>query len=187
MAQTFRSGHVTELGFYTEQDADILASWYYDQAYRFFFRHFGEMLEMDGIRQLGRHLLAGGTHLLVIREKSTQNPIGLMTFILEKASAKVYKFGIMLHESFQRKTYAIDAIVILGDYLCRVKKAHKIVVEFSDQDAQIHRITQKGGFTHEATLKDEIFVDGKYFDEARYYLMDETFFELYGEFLPVGE
>lgn len=186
MADPFRSGHVTELEFYTERDVDVLASWYYDQAYRFFFRHFAEVLDRDGLKKLGQHLLAGGTHLMVIREKSTQNPIGLMTFILEKASARVYKFGIMLDESFQRKTYAIDAIVILVDYLCRVKKAHKIVVEFSDQDMQIHRITQKGGFTHEATLKEEIFVDGKYFDEARYSLMDKTFFELYGDFLPEG-
>lgn len=184
MGKPFRPGHVTELSYYTEVDADVLASWYYDYTYRFFFRDFGSALGIEDLKDLGNRLNRTGIRLLVIRDKSTQKPIGLMTFVLEKASARIYKFGIMLDDSIQHKTWAIDAIVILADHIFNTLNAHKLVVEFSDSDTHIHRITAKGGFVHEATLREEIFVDGVYHDEARYSLSRSTFTELYSGFLP---
>lgn len=184
MAKPFRLGHATELSYFSPDDAEVLAGWYYDYSYRFFFRDFGQALELEDLKNLGERLGLSGIRLLVIRDKTTQKPIGLMTFVLEKSSAKIYKFGIMLDDAIQHKTWAIDAIVILSDHIFKTLNAHKLVVEFCDKDAHIHRITAKGGFIHEATLKEEIFVDGVYYDEARYSLARQTYFDLYGDFLP---
>ena len=184
MLNSFRSGHVTDLKPCQAADADDLFRWYYDRSYRFFFREFQSQLSFEELKDLGDALSYGGITLLVIVDKTTGKNIGLMTFVLEKRCSRVYKFGIMLDEGCQHKTYAIDAIVVLGDFLFRVKNAHKLVVEFCDEDKHIHRITQKGGFKHEATLKEEVCLEGIFFDEARYSLMRETFFELYKDFLP---
>lgn len=192
MSELFRPGHVVKLMPYSPEHAEKFSEWYYDYDYRFFFRDFSQALSLDGLRTIGDAMARVGRHLLVIIDKASGEPIGVMTYALEKASAKIYKFGIMMASPQQHKTWAIEAIIILGDFLFMKSGAHKLVVEFSDKDAHIHRITAKGGFKHEATLKEELFVDGEYYDEARYAIYESTYRELYMTYLdgvtnPSGE
>lgn len=185
MAQPFLDGKCVELCFFSEADAEALSSWYYDFNYRFFFREFLSRFEPEDFKKLGANLKCGGVDLITIKDLNTKEKIGLMTFVLEKFSAQVYKFGIMLDVNHQGKTWAIDSIIVLGMYLFRVKKAHKLVVEFCDKDEHIHRITKKGGFTHEATLKEELLVNGIYYDEARYSMGAAVYEKLYGDYLKI--
>lgn len=183
MSQTFRPGHVVKLVPYGPEHAEKFSEWYYDYDYRFFFRDFSQALTLEGLKTLGDGMARAGNHLLVITDKALNEPIGVMTYALEKATAKIYKFGIMMASTNQHKTWAIEAIIILADFLFIKNGAHKLVVEFSDKDAHIHRITAKGGFKHEATLPEELFVDGIYYDEARYALYESAYRELYGAYL----
>ena len=183
MSEFFRPGHVVKLAPYSSEHAEKFSEWYYDYEYRFFFRDFSQALSLDGLRTLGTKMASTGSHLLVITDKATDEPIGVMTYSLEKSAAKIYKFGIMMASSNQHKTLAIEAIIILGDFLFIRKNCHKLFVEFSDKDTHIHRITAKGGFVLEATLKEEIFVDGEYYDEARYAIYESVYRELYGTYL----
>jgi RimJ/RimL family protein N-acetyltransferase len=180
----FREGHVVKLVRYGPEHAEKAAEWYYGFEYRFFFRDFTDPLDMEAIKNLHISMGRSGYHLLTILDKVTGAPIGLMTYILEKPNARIFKFGIMLDANCQRKTWAIDAINVLGDYLFNKCFAHKLTVEFADTDKQIHRITAQGGFTHDATLKEELFIDGKYIDEVRYSLHIDKYEELYSNFLP---
>ena len=187
MAHPFRDGNVVELVHFSEKYAEAVADWYYDMDYRFFFREFDEAMEIEEIKTLGQDMATAGNFLLVILNKETQEPIGLMTYTLEKRSARIYKFGIMLDNNVQNKSWAIDAINVLGDLCFRVKKCHKLVVEFRDCDKHIHRITAQGGFKHEATLPEEIQLDDKYYDEVRYSIYEDTYWDLYKDFLPQKE
>lgn len=183
MTEPFRPGHVVELAPYAVAHADKFAAWYYDYEYRFFFRHFSQTFQADDFKTLGDAMEHAGSPLVIILDKALQTPIGAMTYSLEKSSSRIYKFGIMMDRDTQHKTWAIEAIIILADHLFTKRKAHKLAVEFCDQDAHIHRITAKGGFNHDATLKEELFMDGVFMDEARYSLHEDDYRRLYGDYL----
>lgn len=188
MTEKFRSGCVCRLVPYDKKHAQKFSEWYYDFDYRFFFRDFSEVLEPRHFEIIGDEMARGGNSLLIIEELATGDPIGIMTYRLEKPSAKIYKFGIMLDQNFQRKTYAIEAIILLGDHLFMKKGAHKLVVEFSAEDEQIFRITAKGGFTHDGTFKEELFIDGRYYDEARFSITRQVYLDVYAPYLEsLGE
>lgn len=182
-APEFRDGHFSRLVPFNPDHSEKLATWYYGQDYRFFFRDFTDALTMEALQKLDKSMARSGYRLLTILDKETAEPIGLMTYILEKPNAHIFKFGILLDANCQRKTVAIDAINILADFLFNKCFAHKLSVEFSDEDKQIHRITALGGFDHDATLKEELFMDGRYYDEARYSLHIDMYEALYSTYL----
>lgn len=179
----FRPGKFVRLVPYRAEHAEKLCAWYYDPDYRFFFRDFLQNLDLERFRKLGDDMAHSGVHLITILDAPTGEPIGLMTLLLEKRSARIFKFGIMLEHGYQGRSWAIEAIIILADYVFGKRGGRKYVVEFCTEDAHIRRITEKGGFTHEATFREEIFVDGKYHDEARYALSVEAYRERYSGYL----
>lgn len=183
MTKPFQNGHFVELAFYSKDDAAAVSTWFYDFDYRFFFRDFSFLVKIEDFPKLGENLARQGISLVTIKDKKTGNPVGLLTFGLEKPAAKIYKFGIMLDNKLQHKVFAVDALIVMGNYLFHQKDAFKVSLEFCAEDKHIKRITDKGGFTHDATLKDEVFVDGKRYDEERYSMTKEVYVKLYGEYL----
>lgn len=181
--EDLRPGKATQLVCFRPEHADFVSAWYYDFQYRFFFRDFGTIADPAAFKTLDARLMRAGLTLLTIIDRATQKPIGVMTFMLEKAAASVYKFGILLDRDCQNRTFAIESIIILGDYLFNRRSARKLVVEFCERDTHIHRISQLGGFKHEATLPGEIFMDGEYLDEARSAFYNDQFDDLYGGYL----
>lgn len=182
----FQAGRECVLVRFRPEHADAVSAWYYDFEYRYFFRDYGKFTDPETFKTIDVLLARAGTVLLTILDVQTSQPIGLMTYSFEKRSANVYKFGIMLDATCQRKSTAIEAIIILGDYLFNKRSARKLIVEFSDGDAQIHRICRIGGFTQEALLKEECFMDDRYWDEARYSFFNHQFDELYEGYLESG-
>lgn len=186
MPSLFTPGKFTELVFYSEKYAEKMSEWYYDFDYRYFFRENIRQRTLEDFKVMRQDLAAGGVGLTVILDKVSREPVGLMTFQCTSNNSHVYRFGIMLEKGRQHKTHAIDAIIVLMDYFTHRCLAHKVFVEICDDDKHIHRICQLGGFTHEATLKEEILMDGKYHDVARYYLMADAFKGYYGNYLSDG-
>lgn len=182
----FKPGQDCYLVRYRPEHAEQTMQWYYDFEYRFFFRDCSRISNPETFKELDKIYQRTGYTLLTIMDAKTDVPIGLMTLALEKTSAGVYKFGIMLDVNNQRKAVAIEAIIIMGDYLFNKRSARKLVVEFCDGDKQIHRICQLGGFTQEALLKEECFMDDKYWDEARYSFFNHQFDLLYADYLDSG-
>lgn len=182
----FQPGRECFLTRFRPEHAEAVSNWYYNFEYRYFFRDYGKFSDPEIFKTIDQVLARAGFVLLTILDNQTGDPIGLMTFAVEKKSASVYKFGIMLDSSCQRKTTAIEAIIIMGDYLFNKCSVRKLVVEFSDNDAQIHRICQIGRFTQEALLKEECFMDDRYWDEARYSFFNHQFDDLYDGYLESG-
>lgn len=182
----FTPGRECLLVRYRPEHADALSAWYYDFEYRYFFRDYGKFSDPEVFKTMDQIMARVGFVLLTILAADSGEPIGLMTYALEKKSASVYKFGIMLDSTCQRKTTAIEAIIILGEYLFNKRSARKLVVEFCDNDAQIHRICRIGQFTQEATLKEECFMDDQYLDEVRYSFFNHQFDDLYDGYLESG-
>lgn len=168
--------HVTLVPFEPNHGPAVM-EWFYDHRYAAFFRDFPDtpMDLSQGIHFFSTLPITTGIGLFVVVSRETGFPIGLMTYECLKRKAGVFRFGIMLTDKYQHKTYAIECITLLGYYLMENEKMRKLVVEFLTTDDHIRRITEHGGFEREGVLKGEALVDGTYRDEYRYFITAEVF------------
>lgn len=178
-----KDGHQVRLVPFAPEHGDKVFAWYYDIAYQFFFRDFDRALTLDDCRNFNKLLALSGVECLVVQHIASGEIIGLMTHACLKRKPGVAKLGILLDQTLQHKTLAIEAIIILCDYLYHRLQFNKIIVEVLATDAHVRRITEKGGWTFEATLVKEAVLNGALVDEARYYLLKDQFDKLYGTYL----
>lgn len=163
--------------------AEAIYSWYYDVSYEAFFRDYPNVpLEKNDFHHFGDWIAKSGNGLFVIVHKDDNKPIGLMTYTCLKSKSGIFRFGILLDNEYQRKTYAIEAIILLCFYLFENKGATKLVVEFLERDQHIERITAQGGFHKEGLLLGEALISGEYLNELRYAITKQTVHELYGAY-----
>ncbi len=106
-------------------------------------------------------------------------------FVIEKNNVKVgivelveidyihrnTEFQIIIDPAFQGKGYAHIATNLALDYAFRVLNMHKVylIVDTTNEGA-IH-VYEKAGFIKEAELIEEFFVEGKYHDALRMYML----------------
>lgn len=180
MTQKLLEGPNLKLVPYSEEYAELMQSWFYDHRYAAYFRDFEEVpLSLADFKNLGRQFEKVGQNLYIIILKEANQPIGLMTNCCLKKKSGVFRFGILLDADHQRKTYAIEAIVIHGHYLYEYRGCQKLCVEILKRDEHIQRITEQGGFIFETVLKAEAKMGDEYLDEVRFYMDRARAYELY--------
>ena len=167
--------------------APIVFNWYYDVTYKLFFREMDAPYTVDDLKKFDLIMGRAGVRLFMVLDKETSTPIGMVTHYCLKGKAGVNRIGIMMDKKHQHKTYTIEALIILGDYLYNRMGFNKLVIEFLAKDSHIRRIAEKGGWKYEATLVSETVVDGQRVDEVRYYMFKDTYLELYGNYFEVLE
>lgn len=182
MCASFKKGYVVNLTPFSSDHGAKVFEWYYDIAYKLFFREFDSLLSLEDFKKFDNMMARAGVSLATIVDKEKGFPIGLMTFCCLKQKSGVYRVGILLDKNSQHKTYAIEAFIILGDRLYNRLGCQKLVVEYMADDTHFRRISEKGGFVFESVLKREALVDGEYKDEVRYYMTKEVYGELYGNY-----
>lgn len=159
--------------------------WFYGYEYRYFFRENTQMLGPEDFQKF-QELSPSGLQRMTLLENQSQTPVGHMTFNLVKPLAAIYNFGILLDKDHRGKTFCIEGCVLMMELLFRRLGAHKMVCDVSAEDVHLNRIIELGGFTHEATFKDEIFFENRYFDENHYVIFKDRFEEYYGDFAEKG-
>lgn len=182
MSLSFKEGYVVNLTPFSPDHGTKVFAWYYDVAYKLFFREFDAVLSVEDCSKMDVMMARGGVSLNTIIDKESNQPIGLMTYLCLKQKSGVFRVGILLDKKCQHKTYAIEALIILGDRLYNHLGCRKLVVEYMADDTHIRRISEKGGFVYESVLKQEALVDGELKDEVKYYMTKEVYENLYGSY-----
>ncbi len=182
MSLSFKEGYVVNLMPFSPDHGAKLFEWYYDVAYKLFFREFAVVFSLEDCQKLDVIMARSGSTLLTIVDRESNQPIGLMTYCCLKRPSGVFRVGILLDKKCQHKTYAIEALIILGDRLYYHLGCRKLVVEYMAEDTHIRRISEKGGFVFESVLKQEALVDGELKDEVKYYMTKEVYDDLYGNY-----
>lgn len=177
-----KEGFVVKLVPFAPEHAEKVFEWYYDVAYKLFFREFDAPLSLEQCRQFNLIMAKSGVTIFMIIEKETNLAIGMMTHCPLKRKSGVTRFGILLDKNFQHKTYAIEALIILGDFVYNRLGFRKLVIEYLASDTHIRRISEKGGWIFETILKEEALIDGEYVDEVRYHMFKKVYDELYGNY-----
>ncbi len=74
---------------------------------------------------------------------------------------------------YWNKNIGTEASRMLIEYGFKELNLHKIYAGIFTPNKRSWMVAEKNGFKLEATLKDECYVDGKYVDEYRYYILQD--------------
>ncbi|MFW9950769.1 MAG: GNAT family N-acetyltransferase [Candidatus Thorarchaeota archaeon] len=98
-------------------------------------------------------------------------PIGICELSEIDWTNRVSFVGILIGEKiYWGQNFCTEAIRLLTKYAFEELNLHKLKYgSFSPNKASL-RCAEKAGFSHEATLKQEIYIDGKYYDTEFYTL-----------------
>lgn len=148
---------------YEPNQWEILNRWQYDEAYQEFFRDsLGPMTE-EQLRAYG----VGKQCFMIFKES---NVVGIITIGDVNPITSVAKAGILIDKEYQKSGYFLESLWIAAQYLFKDLRLRKLVLEVMSTNARLRSMVQKIGFEEEAILKDEAYLDGKFFDMARYFI-----------------
>ena len=126
--------------------------------------------------------------LFAIHDVKTDEFIGTSHFGPIDWLQRTGTFGIMIgNKKFWGKGYGTEIFFRLTDYGFRRLNLHKISVgALAEQEAAIGDM-KRLGYTQEATLREEVFHDGKYVDALKFAILDHEFYGgPYGNGWPGG-
>lgn len=159
---------------YQENFGEFIANWYYSDQYKKFFRH---IIKPLCHAELLKYPLTMNCTVFMISHK--EDIIGMLTMTDYKPLARACKIGMMIDKKFQKNGYALEAMVNSLDYLFNRLNLKKAVFTVMSGDKRTEELLKKGGVRKEATLKAEIYHEGKYLDEIHYTIFKDQFNRLY--------
>lgn len=179
MSEILATGPRLELITYEDVYADLRFEWFYSPQYQNYFRdelHY--MFSPESFEGMAEKIKKAGQNLLVLRERQTQRGVGLMNYSAHKPLARVYRFGVMLDQDFQGAAMCIEACILLCELLFQKLSAQKIICDVWAEDRHLNAMILRGGFVHESTAKNEVFLNGQYSDENRYVMFRDDYFRM---------
>lgn len=87
------------------------------------------------------------------------------------------EFAIMMDPEQQGKGYAKTATTLAMDYAFRTLNLHKLYLIVDVENKKAVHIYEKMGYSHEATLTDEFFINGAYHSIAYMSLFQKDYLE----------
>ncbi|WP_027632773.1 GNAT family N-acetyltransferase [Clostridium hydrogeniformans] len=108
---------------------------------------------------------ANGTHLYAsVIIKSTQKIIGTAMIFNFDEEAKQAEIGYVFHKDHWSKGYGSECVALMSDFAFESLNLHKIHACVVDANIGSARILEKNGYELEGRLKDNYFIEGKYYD-----------------------
>ena len=114
-----------------------------------------------------------------IEVKETKEVIGMIAAHETDPRNGTFEYGIAIRETFQRKGYATEAVVLLLRYFfddLRYQKCNSNVHGWNDGSKKLQ---EKLGFTLEGQIRRANYSEGQYYDKFIYGMTIEEFRERY--------
>jgi [ribosomal protein S5]-alanine N-acetyltransferase len=119
-----------------------------------------------------------GTHLFAsVVLKSTQEIIGtimLFNFVKEANHAEI---GYVFHQGHWGKGYGTESVALTTDFAFKTLNLHKVNAKVTDANIGSAKVLEKNGYEMEGQLKDQYFIEGKYFDSLLFGKMERNALE----------
>jgi ribosomal-protein-alanine N-acetyltransferase len=106
-----------------------------------------------------------GTHLYAsVIIKSTQEIIGTAMIFNFDEEAKQAEIGYVFHKDHWGKGYGSECVALMSNFAFESLNLHKIHACVVDANIGSARILEKNGYELEGRLKDNYFIEDKYYD-----------------------
>ncbi|AFM14011.1 hypothetical protein Turpa_3373 [Turneriella parva DSM 21527] len=125
--------------------------------------------------------------IIAANDDPNKNPVGLVYYSNISQKARVIEQGIYLEKKLRAKPTAIlEVIHISARYVFETLNYRKIKMHLTERRKSIMRALQAIDWVVEGRFIKEVFFWGKYYDEYRLSLFDESYHKLVAEFEASG-
>lgn len=108
---------------------------------------------------------SAGTHLYAsIVLKSTHEIIGTAMIFNFDEEANKAEIGYLIHRDHWGKGYGTEIVTLMTDFAFQSLHLHKLYAFVVDANIGSARILEKNGYELEGRLKDNYFIEDKYYD-----------------------
>lgn len=105
-------------------------------------------------------------HLAICNKNNEM--VGIISLEENNDEIRVAEIGIWIDPEHHRNGYGTEAAELITDYGFNEQNHHKIIARAYENNEGSNKIWKKLGFTHEGTLREQIFREGK-FEDANIY------------------
>lgn len=110
---------------------------------------------------------------LVIEEKNSLLPVGLIDIFDYNPQHKRAGIGIVIHEDYQKKGYASEALKIVVNYSFLDLHLHQLYANITSDNKKSLSLFKKHDFIEAGIKRDWIFTKGNFKDEILFQLINE--------------
>lgn len=130
------------------------------------------MITLDQTREFIEDMIkreAQGSYLYAsVTLKSTGKVIGtVMLFNIDK-EANHAEVGYVFDKNYWGKGYCTRAVALINDFAFHISHLNKLCARVVNANEGSSRILLKNGFELEGRLKQQYFIEGKYYDSLQY-------------------
>ena len=155
--------HILVREFNRETDSDKLKEWLDDEVGRYFIltRATSRVYDVQRLIEDDRQVLG----IITLQDKT---PIGLLAFLdYDKEQKKAELRKLIGNPDYRGKGYGKEATKLWIQYGISNLSLHKIYLNTLQTNVRNIRLNEELGFKVEGILRDECFIDGKYYDLLR--------------------
>lgn len=158
-------GETIYLRLMTKEDTDSIIKWRNSDRVRKNFIDRNLFTVEGHERWIETMIKPGHAVQFLIVEKSTEKPIGSVYLRDIQKTHRKAEYGIFIgEETAAGKGYGTQAAKLMLQYGFDVLKLHKIYLRALAENKQAIRSYEKAGFQKEGFLRDEVLVDGSFYD-----------------------
>lgn len=156
-------------------NADFAATfqrWYHDPRLSHFYRGF---VQGASLRDCTRAAELMRGHVLVGIQDGKL--VGAASLADTDAVLRIFKFGLFVDPDCQHK--GIGKLILDGALKWAFDKmnAHKVFFEIMNCDERILKGAKAAGFIHEGTKRSSVFLDGNFYNEEVFSLLNDEYYE----------
>jgi diamine N-acetyltransferase len=167
VALTFIKGENVELWAPTVEKVELYAKWVNLPSGRIYSRvplpqRVSQLKKL--FEPLSENIVQSNIYLEIYHTKD-QKSIGIVCLSDIDWLNRKAKVSINIGDpEYWGKGLAVEILKLLFDYAFEDLNLHKLYAEIYTPDVRSKRVCEKLLLSHEATLKEEVYIDGKYFD-----------------------
>ncbi len=149
----------------TVEDTDKVLKWRNSEIVVKNFIYRKEVTREDHLNWLANKVEKGLVHQFVVCLKDGDIPLGSIYLQNFEEEHRKAEWGIFLGETREYgRGIGTEAAKLVLNYAFETLGMHKVISKVLANNIASVRMNEKAGYSHEALLKDELFLDGKYED-----------------------
>ena len=135
----------------------------------------------DEARQLlQKYLTKSDFYIWMIFDKSNHQYIGDISLTVDAYHQFAF-VGCFLHKNYWGKGLMFEAMKELLFYAFAEEGLHRVEAQVHELNVNSQHFFEKFGFVHEATLKQNFFVDGTFYDSKLFRFLFDEYMNCYGK------
>ncbi|MCI9077647.1 MAG: GNAT family N-acetyltransferase [Lachnospiraceae bacterium] len=148
----------------TEKDTDDVLKWRNSETVVKNFIYRKKVTRAEHMEWLNNKVSAGRVHQFIVCINTTGNAAGSVYLHNFDSTSKSAESGIFLSEKFLGGGIGTEAYRLLLLYSFETLELHKVKARVLAYNSASTRLHEKTGYTQEAYLREEVFIDGRYED-----------------------